>query len=163
MRRSKPHPNASAPAGRCTRNLPTGRSGKPSMHCLQRSTLKTARAWRDLPGRCAPSTQALQRLTSPSAAQALGSVGPVGADGNSSSASAEEAPSIFLASSTASTLANTIVSRRQIERFRGLAQATGYHRVENFIAMAYYLIAEKLTHFPVSPFARFLPVLHETT
>jgi transposase len=42
------------------------------------------------------------------------------------------------------------------------ARARGYRRVENFIAMA-YLIAGKLTHLPASPFAPFLPVPHETT
>nr|WP_291986750.1 transposase [Candidatus Accumulibacter sp. ACC007] len=41
------------------------------------------------------------------------------------------------------------------------ARARGYRRVENFIAMA-YLIAGKLSHLPVSPFARILPFPHET-
>jgi transposase len=42
------------------------------------------------------------------------------------------------------------------------ARARGYRRVENFIAMA-YLIAGKLIHLPVSPFVPFRPVPHETT
>ncbi|MER2518239.1 MAG: transposase [Candidatus Accumulibacter phosphatis] len=42
------------------------------------------------------------------------------------------------------------------------ARARGYRRVDNFIAMA-YLIAGKLTHLPSSPFARLLPIPHETT
>jgi transposase len=42
------------------------------------------------------------------------------------------------------------------------ARARGYRRVDNFIAMA-YLIAGKLIHLPVSPFVPFRPVPHETT
>jgi len=42
------------------------------------------------------------------------------------------------------------------------ARARGYRRVENFIAMA-CLIAGKLTHLPASPFASFLPLPHKTT
>ena len=42
------------------------------------------------------------------------------------------------------------------------ARARGYRRVENFIAMA-YLIAGKLTHLPAPPFACFSPVPQETT
>lgn len=42
------------------------------------------------------------------------------------------------------------------------ARARGYRRVENFIAMA-YLIAGKLTHLPASPFTSLLPVPQETT
>jgi transposase len=42
------------------------------------------------------------------------------------------------------------------------ARARGYRRVENFIAMA-YLVAGKLTHLPAPPFAPLRPIPHETT
>ncbi|WP_336511743.1 transposase [Candidatus Accumulibacter phosphatis] len=51
---------------------------------------------------------------------------------------------------------------RALQEAGARARARGYRRVENFIARA-YLIAGKLTHLPASPFARLLPVPHETT
>jgi transposase len=83
-----------------------------TMHWLQRSNLKTARAWRI--------KQALRSIyataTTPDEASpcsSAGSAGPAAADSNPSSASAGRSPSIFLAYSTVLTPANTTAGSKR--------------------------------------------------
>ena len=134
-----------------------------TMHWLQRSNLKTARAWRI--------KQALRSIyataTTPDEANPLLKrwlswasrcrLEPFKRLGRTIS---KHLPGVLNGFHPGKHNGRVEAMNRALQEAR--ARARGYRRVENFIAMA-YLIAGKLTHLPASPFAPFLPVPHETT
>jgi transposase len=133
------------------------------MHWLQRSTLKTARAWRI--------KQALRAIyitaNTPDEALLLLKrwlswasrcrLEPFKRLGRTIT---KHLPGVLNGFQAGKHNGRVEAMNRALQEARG--RARGYRRVENFIAMA-YLIAGKLTHLPASPFARLLPMPHETT
>jgi transposase len=134
-----------------------------TMHWLQRSNLKTARAWRI--------KQALRSIyataTTPDEAEPLLKrwlswasrcrLEPFKRLGRTIT---KHLPGVLNGFNAGKHNGRVEAMNRALQEAR--ARARGYRRVENFIAMA-YLIAGKLTHLPASPFAPFLPVPQETT
>jgi transposase len=133
-----------------------------TMHWLQRSNLKTARAWRI--------KEALRAIyakaTTPDEAKPLFKrwlswasrcrLEPFKRLGRTIT---KHLPGVLNGFQAGKHNARVEAMNRALQEAR--ARARGYRRVENFIAMA-YLVAGKLTHLPAPPFARFLPIPHGT-
>lgn len=133
-----------------------------TMHWLQRTNLKTARAWRI--------KQALRAIYI--AAKTPDQAKPLLKRWLSWASRCQMEPFKRLARTITKHLPG-VLNGFQVGKHNGRveamnralqearARARGYRRVENFIAMA-YLIAGKLTHLPAPPFACFSPVPQET-
>ena len=133
-----------------------------TMHWLQRSNLKTARAWRI--------KEALRAIyakaTTPDEAKPLFKrwlswasrcrLEPFKRLGRTIT---KHLPGVLNGFQAGKHNGRVEAMNRALQEAR--ARARGYRRVENFIAMA-YLVAGKLTHLPAPPFARFLPIPHGT-
>jgi transposase len=119
-----------------------------TIHWLQRSNLKTARAWRI--------KQALRAnyITAKTPDEAQPLLKRLGRT------ITKHLPGILNGFQAGKHNGRVEAMNRALQEAH--ARARGYRRVENFIAMA-YLIAAKLTHLPASPFAPFFRVPHETT
>jgi transposase len=134
-----------------------------TMHWLQRSNLKTARAWRikealraiystaNTPDEAKP---LLKRWLSWASRCRLEPFKRLGRT------ITKHLPGILNGFEAGKHNGRVEAMNRALQEAR--ARARGYRRVENFIAMA-YLVAGKLTHLPATPFATFRPVPHETT
>jgi transposase len=133
-----------------------------TMHWLQRSNLKTARAWRI--------KQALRAIYA--TARSPDEARPLFHRWLSWARRCRLAPFKRLARTLTTHLTGILngfeagkhngrveAMNRALQEAR--ARARGYRRVENFIAMA-YLVAGKLTHLPTPPFAQMALVPHKT-
>jgi len=133
-----------------------------TMHWLQRSNLKTARAWRI--------KQALRAIYA--TARSPDEARPLFQRWLSWARRSSLVPFKGLARTITTHLTGILngfeagkhngrveAMNRALQEAR--ARARGYRRVENFIAMA-YLVAGKLTHLPTPPFAQIAMVPHKT-